>query len=55
MVTKGCVSLYYKIIQTISAPGLEWVQDIQGTVQNRGRWVKTSHIDYTTYVSYMYM
>ena len=32
-----------------SAPGLQQDQDIQGAVQNRDCWIKTSHIDYTTY------
>ena len=44
--TKGCVSLLYTIR---SAHGLEQDQDIEGAVQNRNCWIKTSHIDYTTY------
>ena len=28
---------------------LVWDQDIKSAVQNRDHWIKTTHIDYTTY------
>ena len=41
-----CSTLYTIMLTSL---GLEQHQDIQGAVQNRDRWVETSHIDSTTY------